>query len=370
MDEYRLLRMIGEGTFGQVYEAEHRRTQLSVAIKLVPLTYADDCTSGEKDVATSSRELEALQLCQHPNVIQLLAHFVHQHSLALVLPHMDCDLSQLLRYCQHTATPLTLHTTRIIAHQLLTAVAHIHSLGVLHRDIKPSNLLLSSLLTVGSQRPLIALADFGQASVLTAAGRPLSPAVSTRWYKPPELLLPSDVSVGQQQYGSGADMWAVGCVLAECVSGAVLLAGSSDVEQLSRIAAMCGREGGERGWDVVEEGRGVRALLAEEGGTEVESGLQCEVVELLDSMLQWESTKRITAQQALSHPFFTRTDTTSQPADLIALINRFQQARAERSRPLAPTSESLQQPLTIRHISQHCPPDFYTTQRLDNTTVS
>ena len=207
MDDYRLIRKLGEGTYGQVYEAQHRVTQQTVAVKVIHPTAVDG--SSDDDIAASNRELQALQLCQHPNVITLHTHFVHrpqQHTLllSLVLTHMKCDLAQLLAHCQHTATALTLPIIRLIAHQLLTAIAHIHSLGVLHRDIKPSNVLIAHYqpshpilpplvtpLLPSLQPPLpppplsvtapshsIQLADFGQASVVSGSvSRPLSPAV-------------------------------------------------------------------------------------------------------------------------------------------------------------------------------------------------
>ena len=371
MEEYRLIQPLGEGTFGQVYEAQHRRTLQTVAIKLVPLTDKVGSGSGdESDIASSNRELHALQQCQHPNVIALHGHFVHQHALALVLDHMRCDLAQLLLHCQRTATALTLPATRSIACQLLTAIAHIHSLDVLHRDIKPSNILLSPASTgaasphssLDSSEVTVQLADFGQASVGAAADRPLSPAVSTRWYKAPELLLPSDGSPGRS-YGSAVDVWAAGCVLAECVSGAVLLAGNSDVEQLSLVAAMCGRQGGEWGWEAADEGTaavGVAALLGEDeapldeqqradsDAADPEAGSSRQLLDLLECMLQWEPTKRITAQHALSHPFLTRSATSCNSTNFARLLQSLEKAKAEQNRPPVSTIELLHQPFTIR----------------------
>ena len=349
MDDYRLVRTLGEGTFGQVYEAQHKHTQQTVAIKVVQLAETDDSTA-------SNAELRALQLCRHPNVVQLHAHFVHRHALALVLHHMHCDLAQLLQCCQRTATPLPLSTTRLLAHQLLTGLAHLHSCGVLHRDIKPSNLLLAA----GSEQRCLSLqlADFGQASVSASTDRPLSAAAGTRWYKAPELLLPSD-GTGGPMYGSGVDVWAAGCVLAECVSGAVLLAGNSDVEQLSRIAAMCGRHGGEHGWQLLDEGKGPAALLSEgeeearEGEVDMAAAMRRDVLQLLDSMLQWDPARRSTARQALNHPFFTRTAMTTEQTDMRALLRWFDQRQANISLSSKSTSELLKQSFTTRDALSH-----------------
>ena len=378
MEEYRLIRSLGEGTFGRVYEAQHKQTQRTVAIKLVHSPSTRDPNSGtDADIATSNRELQALQLCRHPSVIALHGHFVHQHSLALVLDYCNCgDLAQLALRCQSAATTIPLRTARLIGHQLLTALAHIHSLGVLHRDIKPSNVLLS-LSTPA--RLAVCLADFGQAHIDDSSGRPRSPPLATRWYKAPELLLPSDVT-GSSLYGCGVDVWAAGCVMAEWMNGAVLLPGNSDVEQLSRIAAMCGRQGGEQGWEVVEHGKGLRALLGEEEveqrlevGAHADAQTRRDLLDLLDCMLQWSPVKRITAQQALNHAFFTRTALTSEATDVGALLPWLDQTQAELTSPSVSTAELLQQPLTMEHIFSCCPPRLATQnlqQPVNNTTAT
>ena len=365
MDQYRIIRPLGEGTYGQVHEAEDKRSLTTVAIKVLHNSAQHDRGVNSQE---ECREMTALQLCQHPNVVRLHGHFVHQHALALVLDHMHCDLAHLLSQCQRTATPLPLHVTRLIAQQLLTAIAHIHSLGVLHRDIKPSNILLAASGQQAEQR--VRLTDFGQASIRSpASDRPLSPAVSTRWYKAPELLLPASDS-GAEAYGSGVDVWAAGCVLAECISGAPLLAGMSDVEQLSRIAAMCGRQGGELGWEAVEAGCGARALLDEgQHITDAENErMWCDALNMLESMLEWDPARRIAAKQALLHPFFTRKALVSDNesvASLDALLNKFDLEMSRQTKASVATTELLQRPLTIRDIF----PDASAVHQVGQTAI-
>ena len=376
MDDYRLVRMLGEGTYGRVYEARDKAALQTVAIKLVPLAWPRK-DSSEEDSVADNRELQALQLCRHPNVVRLHGHFVHQHGqLALVLDYAACDLSQLLSLCQRTATPLPLPVIRLLARELLTAVAHCHALGVLHRDIKPHNILLAArAVPVGAEHTAshfniaaaagtVRLADFGQSRVDTNSDRPLSPAVSTRWYKAPELLLPSYDDAGVS-YGCGVDVWAAACVLAECVSGAVLLPGAGDVEQLSRIAAMCGRQGSEQGWERVAQGSGAKEALSEaeeerseqvEGEADAEVALRRDLLNLLDGMLQWEPTERLTAQQALDHPFFAGAALTPEQTEMDSLLRWYDEQKAEKSDPQVSTSQLLQQSLTVRHIMSCCAP--------------
>ena len=102
-----------------------------------------------------------------------------------------------------------------------------HSLNVLHRDIKASNLLISK---TGELK----IADFGLARMVTDKRKDLTPTVITLWYRPPEILL------GLKKYDSKADMWSVGCVLAELLNGRPLFPASSEPEMLKSIWNFCG----------------------------------------------------------------------------------------------------------------------------------
>ena len=96
--------------------------------------------------------------------------------------------------------------------------------------------------------------------------------------------------------------------------------------------------------------------------TQTDSGMRCDVFDLLDCMLQWEPSKRITAQQALSHPFFTRTAVTSELTEWSELLHSFDQVRAEQSKPSVSTNELLQQPFTIHNVFSRCP--LYSSMQL------
>ena len=96
-------------------------------------------------------------------------------------------------------------------YQLLKAVQFCHSQSIIHRDIKPENILLS-------KDGVLKLCDFGFARSWSA-GLKLSPYVSTRWYRAPELL------VGDVFYGPGVDIWSVGCMFVEMLTGIPIFPG-------------------------------------------------------------------------------------------------------------------------------------------------
>lgn len=113
---------------------------------------------------------------------------------------------------------------KYIIYQLVKALKFMHSADLLHRDIKPSNLLLNSDCHVK-------LCDFGLCRNIaeTAGPQPhLTDYVATRWYRAPEILL------GSPRYTKGVDMWAVGCILGEMLSGRPTFPGTSTMNQVRR----------------------------------------------------------------------------------------------------------------------------------------
>lgn len=99
---------------------------------------------------------------------------------------------------------------------------------IIHRDVKPENVLVSSL-------GVVKLCDFGFARLISLNGEPCTEYVATRWYRAPELL------VGEMNYGPPVDIWAIGCLFAEMMTGDPLFPGESDIDQLYIIMKMMGK---------------------------------------------------------------------------------------------------------------------------------
>lgn len=98
---------------------------------------------------------------------------------------------------------------------------------IMHRDIKPENILVSP-------NGVIKLCDFGFARFVSGPNESCTDYVATRWYRAPELL------VGDSRYGRPVDVWALGCLYAEMVTGDPLFPGESDVDQLFQITKVLG----------------------------------------------------------------------------------------------------------------------------------
>jgi serine/threonine protein kinase len=209
---YRLVRLIGQGGMSDVYEAFDEATQAAVAVKLV--------RPGDRSFAHRlAQEARALERLDHPGVVRLLASGLAGDQAYLVMEMVSgCSLREELAH-----GPLPPERVAAIGSQLADALSYAHARGVVHRDVKPSNILLAGSTTAR-------LSDFGiarflDASTLTAAGTTLGTAA----YMAPEQL-------EDHKVGPPADIWSLGIVLLECLSGRRVYDGSPSEVVARRLA--------------------------------------------------------------------------------------------------------------------------------------
>ncbi|XP_011383992.1 cyclin-dependent kinase-like 1 isoform X1 [Pteropus medius] len=219
MEKYEKIGKIGEGSYGVVFKCRNRDTGQIVAIKRF-LESEDDPVI--KKIAL--REIRMLKQLKHPNLVNLIEVFRKKRKLHLVFEYCDHTvLHELDRYQRGVPE----HLVKSITWQTLQAVNFCHKHNCIHRDVKPENILIT-------KHSVIKLCDFGFARLLTGPSDYYTDYVATRWYRSPELL------VGDTQYGPPVDVWAIGCVFAELLSGVPLWPGKSDVDQLYLIRKTLG----------------------------------------------------------------------------------------------------------------------------------
>ena len=286
MDQYEVLGKIGEGAFGVVLRAQRISDQLIVAIKKVRLRRLDEGLPKE-----AFREVQALQLLNHPNVVRLHAVFPHGSSIAIVCEFAKADLQNVMR---NVGRPLSEVEIKTIAWLAIQGIAHCHENQLLHRDIKPANLLLG-------HDGQVMLADFGLARVIEPPGRCYSLHAATRWYRAPELLF------GAKQYSAAIDVWSMGSTFGEMLNGSAIWQGENDIDQLSRMQVSLGTFSTET-WPQFDQLPDFGKINFREMEAEPLRNLSPNASPLalgvLVGMLCPDPAQRFTTEQLLQHDFF------------------------------------------------------------------
>nr|XP_038946355.1 cyclin-dependent kinase 18 isoform X2 [Rattus norvegicus] len=140
---------------------------------------------------TAIREVSLLKDLKHANIVTLHDLIHTDRSLTLVFEYLDSDLKQ---YLDHCGNLMNMHNVKIFMFQLLRGLAYCHRRKILHRDLKPQNLLIN-------ERGELKLADFGLARAKSVPTKTYSNEVVTLWYRPPDVLL------GSTEYSTPIDMW-------------------------------------------------------------------------------------------------------------------------------------------------------------------
>jgi len=300
MEKYQKIDKLGEGTYGVVYKAQNIETGQIVALKRIRLESEDEGVP-----CTAIREISLLKELHHDNIVRLLDVVHSEQKLTLVFEYVDQDLH---KYMERAGGALDPDTIRHLMRQLLLSIEYCHSRMVLHRDLKPQNLLIS-------RDKVLKLADFGLGRAFAIPVKKLTHEVVTLWYRPPDVLL------GSTSYGTGVDMWSVGCIFAEMAIGKPLFTGRNDADQLLRVFRFLGTPN-KAIWSSVNDYPNSGNMLGREEflrdyprlsadsliAGPIDEGdfrrLGTDGIDLMLNLLKYDPAARLTAQQALAHPYF------------------------------------------------------------------
>ncbi|KAF2476319.1 Pkinase-domain-containing protein [Lindgomyces ingoldianus] len=283
---FQQLEKLGEGTYATVFKGRNRQTGELVALKEIHLD------SEEGTPSTAIREISLMKELKHENIV-LLHDVIHtENKLMLVFEFMDRDLK---RYMDSRGDRGALDppTIKSFMYQLLRGIAFCHDNRVLHRDLKPQNLLINT-------RGQLKLADFGLARAFGIPVNTFSNEVVTLWYRAPDVLL------GSRTYSTSIDIWSAGCIMAEMYTGRPLFPGTTNEDQLQKIFRLMGTPS-ERSWPGISqfpEYKGNFHVFATQDLRLILPQIDQLGINLLGQMLQLRPEMRISAQQALLHPWF------------------------------------------------------------------
>ncbi|EOD39588.1 hypothetical protein EMIHUDRAFT_433442 [Emiliania huxleyi CCMP1516] len=282
---------LGEGTFGEVYIATHERTGETAALKKIKLECEDEGVPG-----TTLREVSLLKELQHPNVVQLkdVFYMPNDNKLYLCFEYCDYDLKKYMKSLQYR---LSAACIKSFTYQKIPGLKWCHSHRIFHRDLKPQNVL------VDPKRGTLKLADFGLARAFTVPLRTYTHEVVTLWYRAPEILL------GAKQYSCPVDIWSVGTIIPEMVTGHPLLPGDSEIDELFKIFRLLGTPT-ENMWQGVSQLPDFKSNFPKWSPKTMREAmphpdrLDDNGVDLVAQMLAYTPNERIVAKDALNHPYF------------------------------------------------------------------
>ena len=302
LKRFQLQKKIGQGAYGVVFKAIDRKTKETVALKKLFGAFRD-----ATDSQRTFREVMLLQeLNGHNNIIRLLNVIKAQNNLDLYLifDYMEADVFNVIR----AGILQDIHKQYII-YQTLKALKFIHSADIIHRDLKPSNIFINS-------DSRVKLGDFGLARTLSSGpnsyGLIVTEYVATRWYRAPEMLLKS------VNYGKPIDMWSVGCILYELLVGRPLFPGKSTRDMIVLVFEVTGLPDEEE-YEAVRQECEIpilyNELKSQIGKIRKQKNLSSLIgnyckdpnaIDLMTKLLQFNPKNRLTAEEALEHPFVAK----------------------------------------------------------------
>jgi len=306
-DRYQNLSPVGSGAYGQVCSATDSQTllkdgsNLKVAIKKLARPFQSAIHAKR-----TYRELRMLKHMNHENIIGLQDVFTPSTGLSefgdlyLVTHLMGADLNNIVK-----TQKLSDDHVQFLVYQILRGMKYVHSAGIIHRDLKPSNIAVN-------EDCELRILDFGLAR---PSENEMTGYVATRWYRAPEIML------NWMHYNLTVDIWSVGCIMAEMLTGKTLFPGTDHIDQLTRILVLCGTPAEETLNKITsDEARNyIRSLqkMEKKNFGEIFKGANALAIDLLEKMLELDSDKRIHAEQALAHPYLAQyADPSDEPSSL------------------------------------------------------
>lgn len=229
---------------------------------------------------------------KHENIVALYDVIHTENKLMLVFEYMDKDLKKYMD-SRGDRGQLDYATIKSFMYQLLQGVAFCHENRVLHRDLKPQNLLIKN-------KGQLKLADFGLARAFGIPVNTFSNEVVTLWYRAPDVLL------GSRTYNTSIDIWSAGCIMAEMYTGRPLFPGTTNEDQLQKIFRLMGTPS-ERSWPGISQFPEYKPnfpVYPTQDLRQILPQIDQLGLDLLCRMLQLRPELRISAKEALAHPWF------------------------------------------------------------------
>jgi len=262
-EDYKRLNFLGEGSFASVYRVQNRYTDVICAMKIIKKNFS--CSAeDEKDIFN---EINILRMMDHPGVLKLFEFYSNKQNYSIVTEL--CPGGELFQQIIDRG-PFDEKYSAFIMYQLFSAINYCHKMHIVHRDLKPENILIVDKDRNGY--PIIKVCDFGTSKIFQK-GRAEKKLVGSSYYIAPEVL--------SKHYNEKCDLWSCGVIMYILLSARPPFGGQDDEEIMERVST---------------------------GEYDLESPpfnkLSSNALDLIKKLLTMDYNERISAEQALNHPWF------------------------------------------------------------------
>ena len=262
--DYKKLQILGEGTFSTVYEAQNRITDIMRAMKIIKRQKH----SSEQEKREIINEINILKTMDHPNIVKIFEFYSNKDSYSIIMEY--CRGGQLVSEIKSYG-PFDEKYTAYVMYQIFSAINYCHSMNIIHRDLKPENILIVSK-NKSNNYPNIKIGDFGMSKVVEK-NAVQNLVVGTIYYVAPEVI--------KKKYNEKCDIWSCGVIMYVLLTKKPPFNGDMAEEIIASI---------------------------EKGEYDLKSPpfdkISKSALDLIQKLLNKDVEKRISAQEALNHPWF------------------------------------------------------------------
>ena len=262
-EDYKKLNFLGEGSFASVYKVQNKFTDAICAMKVINKSFS--CTVEDENEILN--EINILRTMDHPGVLKIFEFYSNKQNYSIVTEL--CTGGELFQQIIDKG-PFDEKYSAYVMYQIFSAVNYCHKMHIVHRDLKPENILI-----VGKDKeglPTIKICDFGT-SKMFEKGAVQRKLVGSSYYIAPEVL--------KKHYNEKCDVWSCGVIMYILLSARPPFGGEDDNDIMERVAV---------------------------GKYDLESPpfnkLSKSSLDLIKRLLTMDPDQRISAEQALNHPWF------------------------------------------------------------------